>query len=119
MYEALSKLFIIKNIGPAESLYNELRTTKMTQEDTMAFFFVKIARITDDILAIDEIVPNKELVITALLGLPLTWGEFAPGLNSWKEAPTLEELWTGCSQEELRISLVPNSEELWTGCSQE
>ena len=44
--------------------------------------------------------------MTALLGFPPTWGAFATGLNSWKEAPTFEELWTACSQEELEISLV-------------
>ena len=81
----------------------------MTKEDTLASF-VKIARIRDELLAIDEIVPDKELVITALLGLPPTWGAFAAGLNSWKVAPTFVELWTACSQEELRISLATNSE---------
>jgi len=106
MYETLSKLFTIKNIGQVASFKNELRTTKMTKEDTMGSFFVKIARTRDDLLAFDEIVPDKELVIIALLGLPPTWGAFAVGLNSWKEAPTFEELWTACSQEELRISLV-------------
>ena len=84
----------------------------MTKEDTMAPFCVKIARIKDDLLAIDEIVPDKELMIAALSGLPPIWGAFAVGLNNWKEAPTFEELWTACSQEELRISLVANLEEV-------
>lgn len=39
-----------------------------------------------------------------------TWGAFVVGLNGWKEAPTFEELWIVCSQEELRISLVSNPE---------
>jgi len=40
VYEALSKLFTIKNIGQVATLKNELRTTKMTKEDTVACFFV-------------------------------------------------------------------------------
>jgi len=48
-------------------------------------------------LSIDEIVLDKELMITAILGLPPTWGDFVVGLNSWKEAPTFEELWIACS----------------------
>ena len=99
MYEALSKLITIKNIGQVASLKNELRTTEMSKEDIVATFFVKIARLGDDLLAIDEIVPDKELVITSLLVLPPSWGAFAPGLNSWKVAPTFEELWSTCSQE--------------------
>jgi len=60
MYKVLSKLFTIKNIGQVASLKNELRTTKMTKEDVVASFFVKIARIKDDLLAIDGIIPDKE-----------------------------------------------------------
>jgi len=49
MYEALSKLFTIKNLGQIESLKNELRTMKITKEETVASFFVRIARIIDEI----------------------------------------------------------------------
>lgn len=56
MYEALSKLFTIKNISQVASLKNELRTTKMTKDDTVASFFVRISRIRDELQAIDEIV---------------------------------------------------------------
>jgi len=82
MYEALSKLFTIKDIGQLASLKNELRTTKMTKDDIVASFFVSISRIRDELQAIDEIVPEKEPVITALLGLPPTWTSFASGLNT-------------------------------------
>lgn len=110
MYEALSKLFTIKNIDQVASLKNELRIMKMTKEDIVATFFVKIARLRDDLSAIDKIVPNKELVITSLLGLPPSWGAFAASLNIWKVAPNFEELWTTCSKNELRISMVTNLE---------
>lgn len=76
----------------------------------MASFFLKIAIIKDDLLAIDEIVPDKELVITTLLGLPPTWGAFVARLNSWKVATTFNELRIVCSHEELRISLVASHE---------
>jgi len=70
MYEDLSKLFTIKNIDQIASLKNELRTIKMTKDDIVASFFIRISRIRDEIQAIDEIVLAKELVITTLLGLP-------------------------------------------------
>lgn len=111
MYEALSKLFIIKNIGQIASLKNELRTIKMTKDDIVASFFIGISRIRDELQAIDEIVPEKELVITALLGLPTSWSAFASGINSWKDTPTFEQTWNACSQEEARISLVSNKKE--------
>jgi len=111
MYEALTKLFTIKNIGQVASLKNELRTTKMTKDDTVASLFVRISRIRDEIQAIDEILLEKELVITALLGLPPTWSSFASGFNSWKEASNFEQLWNAYTKEEMRISLVYNNEE--------
>lgn len=111
MYEALKKLFTIKNIGQVTSLKNELRSAKMTKDDNVASLFVRISRIKDEIQVIDEMVPEKGLVITALLGLPPAWSSFALGLNSWKEAPTFEQLWNACTQEEMRISLVSNNKE--------
>lgn len=57
MYEALSKLFTIKNLGQFASLKNELRTIKMTEEDIVASFFVRIARIIDELQEIYEMGP--------------------------------------------------------------
>lgn len=77
MYEALSKLFTIKNLGQIERLKNELRSIKMTKEGTMPSFFVRIVRLRDELWEIDEIVPEKELVMTALLGLPTSWSSIS------------------------------------------
>ena len=78
----MSKIFTIKNIEKVASLKNELRTTKMKKEDIVSSFFVRIERIRDELLPIDEIVPYKELVITTIMGLPTSWGSFASDLNS-------------------------------------
>jgi phage terminase small subunit len=39
-----------------------------------------------------------------LNGLPKTWDAFAASMNTRKEYPTFEELWTCCAQEESRIN---------------
>lgn len=49
----------------------------MTKEDTVASFFVRITRLRDELQIIDEIVLEKEFVITALLGLPTSWSSFS------------------------------------------
>ena len=90
MHEALSKLFTIKNIGQLLNLENELRIIKMTNDDTFSSYFIRISRIRDDPQAIDEVILEKELVITALLGLPKSWSDFASGLDNWKDTPTFE-----------------------------
>jgi len=58
-YKALSKLFTIKNIGQIASLKNELRTIKMTRDNTVSLYFVRISRIRDELQAIDYVVPEK------------------------------------------------------------
>jgi hypothetical protein len=42
MYDALTNLFSFKNIGQVMSLKNELRDKKMTKDDTIASYFMKI-----------------------------------------------------------------------------
>ena len=59
MYEALLKLFTIKNISQVATLKNEPRTTNMTKQDKLASLFAKIIKIKDEILGIDEIVLDK------------------------------------------------------------
>jgi hypothetical protein len=43
------------------------------------------------------------LVNIVLNGLPKTWDAFSASMNTRKEYPTFEELWTCCAQEESRI----------------
>jgi len=46
-------------MGQVSSLKNEMRNTNMTKEDSLETFFVKISRLRDDLLAINEIDPKK------------------------------------------------------------
>ena len=100
IYDALTNLFTIKNVGQAISLKNELRYVRMTNDDIMASYFVRISQLRDQIKAIEDIVSEQELVNTTLSGLTRSWDAFAAGISSWKEAPSFEQLWTSCAQEE-------------------
>jgi hypothetical protein len=55
---------------------------------------VRISQLRDQLQAIEEIISEKELVNIVLNGLPKTWDAFAAGMNTRKEYPTFEELWT-------------------------
>jgi hypothetical protein len=108
MYNALTNLFSIRNIGQVMSLKNELRDMKMNDEDNITSYFVRISQLRDQLQAIGEIISEKELVNIVLNGLPKTWDAFAASMNTRKEYPTFEELWTCCAQEESRISAKEN-----------
>jgi hypothetical protein len=104
MYDALTNLFSVRNIGQVISLKNELHDMKMNEDDSIASYFVRISQLRDQLQAIEEITSEKELVNIALNGLPKTWDAFAASMNTRKEYPTFEELWTCCAQEESRIN---------------
>jgi hypothetical protein len=65
---------------------------------------VGISQLRDQQQAIEEIISEKALVNIVLNGLPKTWDAFVASMNTKKEYPTFEELWTCCAQEESRIS---------------
>jgi hypothetical protein len=94
MYDALTNLFSVRNIGQVMSLKNELRDMKMNDDDSITSYFVRIFQLRDQLQAIEEITSEKELVNTVLNGLPKTWDAFAASMNTRKEYPTFEELWT-------------------------
>jgi hypothetical protein len=104
MYDALTNLFSVRNIGQVMSLKNELRNMKMNDDDNITSYFVRISQLRDQLQAIEEITLEKELVNIVLNGLPKTWDAFAASMNTRKEYPTFEELWTCCAQEESRIN---------------
>jgi hypothetical protein len=104
MYNALTNLFSVRNIGQFMSLKNEFHDMKMNDDDNITSYFVRISQLRDQLQAIEEIILDKELVNIVLNGLPKTWDAFAASMNTRKEYLTFEELWTCCSQEESRIS---------------
>jgi hypothetical protein len=104
MYDALTNLFSVRNIGQFMSLQNELRDMKMSEDDSITSYFVWISQLRDQLQAIEEIISEKELVNIVLNGLPKTWDASAASMNTRKEYPTFEELWTCCAQEESRIN---------------
>jgi hypothetical protein len=104
MYDALTNLFSVRNIGQVISLKNELHDMKMNDDDNITSYVVRISQLRDKLQDIEEIILEKELVNIVLNGLPKTWDAFAASMNTRKEYPTFEELWTYCAQEQSMIS---------------
>jgi hypothetical protein len=99
MYDALTNIFSVRNIGQVMSLKNELRDMNMNDDDKITSYFVRISQLRDQIQSIEEIISEKELVNIVLNGLPKIWDAFVASMNTRKEYPTFEELWTCCAQE--------------------
>jgi hypothetical protein len=85
MYDALTNIFSVKNIGKVMSLKNELHDMKMNDEDNITSYFVIISQLRDQLQAIEDIISKKELVNIVLNGLPKTWDAFAASMDTIKE----------------------------------
>jgi hypothetical protein len=110
MYDSPTNLFSVINIGKVISMKNELCDMKMNDDENITSYFVKIYQLRDQLQAIEEIISEKELVNIVLNGLPKTWDGFSASMNTRKEYPTFEELWTCCAQEESRINAKEKSQ---------
>jgi hypothetical protein len=53
MYDALTNLFSVKNIGQVMSLKNELCDMKMNDDDSITSYFVRIWQLRDQLQAIE------------------------------------------------------------------
>jgi hypothetical protein len=104
MYDSLTNIFSVRNIRQVMSLKNELRDMKMNNDDSITSYFVRISQLRDQLQATEEITSEKELVNIVLNGLPKTWDAFSASMNTRKEYPTFEELWTCYAQEESSIN---------------
>jgi hypothetical protein len=59
MYDALTNLFSVRNIGQVMSLKNELRDMKMNDDESITSYFVRISQLRDELQAIEEIISEN------------------------------------------------------------
>jgi hypothetical protein len=103
MYDALKKMFESNNTNRALTLKHQLQNLKMTKDDTIATFFMKISKIKDQLRAIGETITDKELVMITFNALPSHWKPFIQSINGRADLPQFDRLWADCTQEETRL----------------
>jgi hypothetical protein len=67
MYDALTNLFLVRNIGQVMSLKNELCDMNMNDDDNITSYFVRISQLRDQLQPVEEITSEKELVNKVLI----------------------------------------------------
>jgi hypothetical protein len=103
MYDALKNMFESTNTLRALTLKSQLQNIKMTKDDTVATFFMKISEIRDQLGAIGETISDRELVLTTLNAFSRHWEPFLQSISGRSELPNFDRLWTDCTQEEIRL----------------
>jgi hypothetical protein len=103
MYDALKRMFESNNTNKALTLKHQLQNIKMTKDDTIATFFMRILEIRDHLGAIGETVADRELVMTTFNALPRQWEPFLQIISGREDLPEFDRLWIDCTQEETRL----------------
>jgi hypothetical protein len=103
MYEALKNMFESNNTLRALTLKGQHQNIKMTKDDTVVVFFMKVSEIRDQLGAIGEIISDRELVLTTLNALPRPWEPFLQSISGRAKLPTFDRLWTNCTQEQIKL----------------
>jgi hypothetical protein len=105
MFDALNTFLECKNTNRAISLKHQLQNIKMTKEDIIATFFMKIVEIRDKLGTIGEIILDKELVMITLNGLPNNLDPFIQSISRRSKFPEFDRLWADCTQDETRLAM--------------
>lgn len=72
----------------------------------MDSYFTRVAKIRDQLGNAGEEIPEKELSIYILRGLPDTWESFVQSVTGRDNLPKYDQLWANCVEEEARIMAI-------------
>eukprot|EP00253_Pinus_taeda_P028995 PITA_28995 len=103
IYNKLVSLFKVSDATQVLFLKNKLKDIKNGKDEDIQSYFLSITGIKNDLLSIEEFIPDKELTITTLEGLPSEWYIFRTTLFNNDRISGFEELMSRCIQEETRM----------------
>ena len=91
IYDRLVSLFKVNDANQVLFLRNKLKEIKKDKDESMQAYFLRITKIKNDLLSIGEVVPDREMTITNLGGLPSEWCIFRTTLLNNNVIPGFEE----------------------------
>jgi hypothetical protein len=103
MYEALNRLYESKDISRNLTLRNHLHNMKMENSESVTSYLMRISQIRDQLLAIGDVISEKEIVTTTLNGFPTFWIPFVQEVCAKIKLPKFDKLWVDCTHKESRL----------------
>ena len=89
----------------AISLRQELYKMKLSREEGITSYFMRISEIRDQLQELGEVMSDNEMNIVVLNTLLEEWGNFTSSLYKKKEATPFHDLWYLCKIEETRLKV--------------
>ena len=87
----------------AISLRQALYKMKLSREEGITLYFMRIYEIRDQLQELGVVMSNTEMTTVVLNGLSEEWGNFTSSLYRKKEATPFHDLWSLCKIEETRL----------------
>ena len=103
MFSTIRDTFEINNTSRLLTLKQDLLYIKMKNGESITSYFLRISKLKDQLVIMENRVDDKEHSVIALRGLPLSWETFIWGLSSWPKLPKFELLKNEGTQEESRL----------------
>ena len=72
----------------------------MTKSESVTCYLSRITQVRDELGAVGEVIPNTELVRTALNGVAKPWVVFVEAIVARENMPNWDRLWDDIVQEE-------------------
>jgi hypothetical protein len=102
MWDALKKLFKMKNENRKMALKAKLHDTKMGKEESVSSYLTQVAQVKDELAAVGEVILDSKLVRIALNGFTKDWEVFVKCMVGREHLPYWSRLWDDFTQEEIR-----------------
>lgn len=103
IYNNLVELFSISTAGEVISLRSKLYKMKISKEEGIVSYFMRVSQIRDQLQVMGEIIFDKEITTVVLNALLEEWGNFVSSIYGKKEATPFSELWSLCKIEKTRL----------------
>lgn len=103
MFDILKKLFERDSTSKSIALRSQLHTLKMKKSESVDSYFARIAEIKNQLGNAGEVIPDKELSIYIVRGLPNSWETFVQTVTGRDTLPSYDRLWSDCTEEEARL----------------
>lgn len=100
IYDKLVELFSVSIVGEIISLRTKLYKMKVSREEGVASYFMKVSQIRDQLQELGEIILDPKMTTLVLNALRDEWGNFVSSIYGKKEATPFSDLWSLCNIEE-------------------
>ena len=98
IYNRLVSLFKVNDANQVLFLRNKLKEIKNGKYESMKAYFLRITEIKNDLLSIGELIPDREMTLMTLGGLPSQWYVFRTTLLNNNVIPGFDKLIAICIQ---------------------